>query len=142
MTPPIITIYTDGGCDPNPGRGGWAALIQQDGKTTELSGCDHGIDGGHPRTQCAQGTFKGRSAHRFDLLAEGYHRMDARLVEEKLARQQRTGVEPGSMERIIGSRQTAPGQLDVGKGAFGQPLQCARGCTGAPGEKQALTCYG
>ena len=22
-----VTIYTDGGCDPNPGPGGWAALI-------------------------------------------------------------------------------------------------------------------
>ncbi len=40
MTQLMVTIYTDGGCDPNPGRGGWAALIQQDGKTTELSGCD------------------------------------------------------------------------------------------------------
>ena len=40
MTQPMVTIYTDGGCDPNPGRGGWAALIQADGKTIELSGCD------------------------------------------------------------------------------------------------------
>jgi len=22
-----VTIYTDGACDPNPGRGGWAALL-------------------------------------------------------------------------------------------------------------------
>ncbi len=40
MTPMMVTIYTDGGCDPNPGRGGWAALIQNDGKTTEISGCE------------------------------------------------------------------------------------------------------
>lgn len=40
MSTPIVTIYTDGGCDPNPGRGGWAAILQQDGKTVELSGCD------------------------------------------------------------------------------------------------------
>lgn len=40
MTQPIVNIYTDGGCDPNPGRGGWAAIILKDGKTTELSGCD------------------------------------------------------------------------------------------------------
>jgi len=40
MSAPIVTIYTDGGCDPNPGRGGWAAILQQDGKTIELSGCD------------------------------------------------------------------------------------------------------
>src|SRR5512139_1571278 len=24
---PQVTIYTDGGCDPNPGPGGWAALL-------------------------------------------------------------------------------------------------------------------
>ncbi len=39
MSEPIL-IYTDGGCDPNPGPGGWAALILQDGKKTELSGAD------------------------------------------------------------------------------------------------------
>jgi ribonuclease HI len=40
MTSLMVTIYTDGGCDPNPGRGGWAALIQHDGKTAEISGCE------------------------------------------------------------------------------------------------------
>jgi ribonuclease HI len=35
-----IVIYTDGGCDPNPGPGGWAALILQDGHKTELMGAD------------------------------------------------------------------------------------------------------
>ncbi len=39
---PTVTIYTDGGCDPNPGAGGWAALLlfEKDGKTytRELSG--------------------------------------------------------------------------------------------------------
>jgi len=33
-------IYTDGGCDPNPGPGGWAALVLHDGKRQELSGAD------------------------------------------------------------------------------------------------------
>jgi len=36
---PKITIYTDGGCQPNPGAGGWAALLMSpDGHTSELSG--------------------------------------------------------------------------------------------------------
>jgi len=35
-----IVIYTDGGCDPNPGPGGWAVLILQDGQKTELMGAD------------------------------------------------------------------------------------------------------
>ena len=26
--PTTVLVYTDGGCDPNPGPGGWAALLQ------------------------------------------------------------------------------------------------------------------
>lgn len=39
---PRITIYTDGGCSPNPGPGGWAAILQYGGgagaSEKELSG--------------------------------------------------------------------------------------------------------
>ena len=35
-----IIIYTDGGCDPNPGPGGWAALILLEGRQVELSGAE------------------------------------------------------------------------------------------------------
>lgn len=35
-----VTIYTDGACDPNPGVGGWAAILIHPltGKHTEISG--------------------------------------------------------------------------------------------------------
>jgi ribonuclease HI len=33
-----IDVYTDGGCDPNPGPGGWAAIIIKNGLQTEISG--------------------------------------------------------------------------------------------------------
>ena len=33
-----VKIYTDGGCDPNPGVGGWAAVFMYKGKYKELSG--------------------------------------------------------------------------------------------------------
>jgi ribonuclease HI len=33
-----IIIYTDGSCDPNPGPGGWAALVIMDGKEKMLYG--------------------------------------------------------------------------------------------------------
>jgi ribonuclease HI len=37
---PAVTIYTDGGADPNPGAGGWAAILLDplSGKAKELSG--------------------------------------------------------------------------------------------------------
>lgn len=33
-----VVVYTDGGCDPNPGVGGWAAVLLYKGKYKELSG--------------------------------------------------------------------------------------------------------
>ena len=33
-----VMIFTDGACDPNPGKGGWAVVIQQDGEVKTLSG--------------------------------------------------------------------------------------------------------
>lgn len=33
-----ITVYTDGACKPNPGKGGWAAILIYDGKVKEISG--------------------------------------------------------------------------------------------------------
>ncbi len=33
-----INIYTDGACQDNPGPGGWAAIIEQDGQSRELAG--------------------------------------------------------------------------------------------------------
>lgn len=34
----VVTIYTDGACIPNPGPGGWGALLSQDGRELELCG--------------------------------------------------------------------------------------------------------
>lgn len=36
-----IIIYTDGGCDPNPGPGGWAALIIEGKDKREIYGAEH-----------------------------------------------------------------------------------------------------
>ena len=33
-----ITIHTDGGCEGNPGPGGWAAVLECAGRTKEISG--------------------------------------------------------------------------------------------------------
>ncbi len=37
MSEPVI-IHTDGGCIGNPGPGGWAAILQHDARTKEISG--------------------------------------------------------------------------------------------------------
>lgn len=33
-----VTIHTDGGCEGNPGPGGWAAVLEYGGRTKEVSG--------------------------------------------------------------------------------------------------------
>ncbi len=35
-----VVIWTDGGCKPNPGPGGWGAVLSFRGATRELSGAD------------------------------------------------------------------------------------------------------
>lgn len=35
---PVAVIYTDGACSPNPGDGGWGAVIRIDDRTVHLSG--------------------------------------------------------------------------------------------------------
>lgn len=35
---PKVVIYTDGSCDPNPGPGGWAALLRFGRREKEISG--------------------------------------------------------------------------------------------------------
>ena len=35
-----VEIWTDGGCKPNPGPGGWAALLRFGGRERELCGAD------------------------------------------------------------------------------------------------------
>ena len=37
---PEVTIYTDGSCEPNPGAGGWAALLLFQDRQVPLSGAN------------------------------------------------------------------------------------------------------
>ncbi len=37
---PVVEIWTDGGCKPNPGPGGWGAILSYKGVVKELSGHD------------------------------------------------------------------------------------------------------
>ena len=34
----LVEVWTDGGCKPNPGPGGWAAVLRYNGHERELSG--------------------------------------------------------------------------------------------------------
>ena len=62
-----ITIHTDGGCEGNPGPGGWAAVLEYGGRTKELSGGEP-VPAGHPMDA------KKQLARR---IVERYHGADA-----------------------------------------------------------------
>ncbi len=36
----VVEVWTDGGCKPNPGPGGWAAILRFGGHERELTGAD------------------------------------------------------------------------------------------------------
>jgi ribonuclease HI len=38
---PEVIIYTDGACDPNPGSGGWAAILKFQKKIKEITGSEN-----------------------------------------------------------------------------------------------------
>jgi ribonuclease HI len=40
QTAPLVEIWTDGGCKPNPGPGGWAAILRFGSAERELRGAD------------------------------------------------------------------------------------------------------
>lgn len=40
MRHPLVTIYTDGACEPNPGPGGWAAILRYGAQEKILSGAE------------------------------------------------------------------------------------------------------
>lgn len=37
----VVVIYSDGGCKPNPGPGGWGAILQYGSYEREISGGEH-----------------------------------------------------------------------------------------------------
>jgi ribonuclease HI len=40
MSKPRVTIYTDGACEPNPGPGGWAAILRSGSTEKALTGSE------------------------------------------------------------------------------------------------------
>ena len=54
----MIKIYTDGSCLENPGNGGWAAIIIDDGKKTIIKGSKKKYYKQPNGTTCSYSSFK------------------------------------------------------------------------------------
>ena len=50
---PLVTIYTDGACEPNPGQGGWAAILNYHGQEKVLTGHERNTTNNRMELQAA-----------------------------------------------------------------------------------------
>ena len=57
-TPKHVTIHTDGGCDGNPGPGGWGAVLQYKTQKLELSGGEPATTNNRMELQAAIGALR------------------------------------------------------------------------------------
>ena len=75
MTNQTVTIYTDGGCSPNPGPGGWAAILRFPGREPqELVGAVPDTTNNQMELQAAIEAFKALPApHQVDLYTDSQY---------------------------------------------------------------------
>jgi len=98
---PAVTIHTDGACSGNPGPGGWGAILKFGDVEKELKGGEAHTTNNRMELMAAisaletlKKTLHRRSLYRQPVCASGYHRLDPRLEEERLAhRRQEAGQE-------------------------------------------------
>ena len=99
----LVTIHTDGGCEPNPGPGGWAAVLEMGGHVRELSGGSPATTNNRMEMQAAIEALRAlpepsqvEILHRFAISPQRRLRMAQRLegawVEN---RREAAGEEPG-----------------------------------------------
>lgn len=88
---PRITAYTDGGCRPNPGPGGWGVVLLETGETPrELSGGAESTTNNRMEMQAAIEALEGLAEpHRVTLITDSLYLK--RGVTEWLPRWQKSG---------------------------------------------------
>lgn len=69
--PPLITIYTDGSCSPNPGPGGWAAILRSGTHEKVLSGGErHSTNNRMELTAALQGLQSIKTASNVEIVTD------------------------------------------------------------------------
>ena len=88
---PRVTVYTDGGCRPNPGPGGWGAVVLRDTvDPEELSGSEPSSTNNRMELQAALAALQSLAdPHRVDLYTDSEYLKKG--VTEWLARWRRNG---------------------------------------------------
>ena len=93
---PRVVIYTDGACDPNPGPGGWAALLLYNDHEKVLTGAESPTTNNRMELTAAiealqlpQAPLCRDPLHRLRVPQARHHRVAARLAQARLAAQRR-----------------------------------------------------
>ncbi len=102
-----VEIWTDGGCKPNPGPGGWAAILRFRDTERELTGADPATTNNRMELTAA--------AAALETLSRPCRVVVHRLGPPQLAqRGRRPGGEHGSLAPAAGRGQAARDRVEMG----------------------------
>ena len=131
----MVEIWTDGGCKPNPGPGGWAAILRFRGVERELSGADPATT--NNRMELTAATTALEALKRpcrvvlhtdSEYVKNGITRWHDGLGAAELAQLRgRSGGEHGSVAAAAGGGEGAPDRVALGARPFGRPDERAGG---------------
>ena len=118
----LVEIWTDGGCRPNPGPGGWAALLRFGERERELSGGEKQTTNNRMELTAARRgaggadpALHGGAAYRQRISPQRRHPLEHRLGAAQLAqRGGRPGRQHGSVAARAGRGEAAPGLVALG----------------------------
>ena len=122
----VVNIWTDGGCKPNPGPGGWAAILVFRNVVKELSGAEAVTTNNRMELTAAAMALEAltRPCHVVvhtdsQYLQERHHPLDRRLGAQGLARlRRRSGGEYRSVEADTGGARRRTGWSGSGCAAM------------------------
>ena len=137
----VVEIWTDGGCKPNPGPGGWAAILRFRGVERELSGAEPATTNNRMELTAAAMALEAlkrpcRVVLHTDseYVKNGVTRWHAGLGAAQLAqRRRRSGGEHGPVAAAAGGGEGAPDRVALGARAFGRSDERAGGQAGDGG---------
>ena len=118
----VVEIWTDGGCKPNPGPGGWAAILMFRDVVKELSGAEAATTNNRMELTAAAMALEAlkRPCHVVvhtdsQYLQERHHALDCRLGAQGLAQlRRRSGGEYRSVEAHPGGERDASRGMEMG----------------------------
>ena len=141
-----ITIYTDGGCKPNPGPGGWAAILIYGTRERVLSGGDPdttnnkmeltaALEGLRALKEPCAVRLHTDSAYLHQAFTQGWLK---KMAEKRMGHlHKNTRQKQRALDWAFGGSPPPQGHLDQGSGTCHKRTQQPGGSLGYPGKTRA-----